>query len=182
MIETITIARPYAKAAFGAAKDTDSVESWAQFFETLSELMSSSDVQNLLINPQMNNDRMLAFFDGILAEILKNGYTEAQRNFLVLLADNGRFQVISDICDQFMAYRDEFLGVKNAQITTALALDDASVASLIKSLEQHYECKIRANVIVDASLIGGVRIAVGDQVIDASVREKLDCMAAALTQ
>lgn len=182
MIETITIARPYAKAAFNAAKDKDSMESWTLFFETLSAIAANSDMKALLVNPQMTDDRQLSFMDGLLSDALKKGYTEEMRNFITLLADNDRFSVISDICDQFMAYRDVYLGIKDVQITSALPMDDKQLATLTKALEKHFDCKIRAKVIVDTELIGGVRIAVGDQVIDASVREKLNNMAAVLTQ
>ena len=182
MIETITIARPYAKAAFEAAKAKDSMESWTNFFELMSVIAENADMRALLINPQMNNEAILSFMNGVVAEVLKDGCTEEVRNFLVLLADNGRFNIVSDICKQFLVYRDDYLGIKNAQIVSALTLNEAQVNALAKALEKHYACQIRAKVAVDPTLIGGVRIAVGDQVIDASVRGQLDRMAAALTQ
>ena len=182
MIETITIARPYAKAVFGAAKEGDSLESWASFLKLLSTLMEHPNVQALLTNSQMNNDRIQSFLDGLLSDILKDQYTVEQRNFLAVLADNGRFGVICDIYQEYLLHQDGYLGIRNAKIDSALPLDERSLAGLVQALEKHYDCKIRPEVKLDAALIGGVRITVGDQVIDASVREQIDSMAAALTQ
>jgi F-type H+-transporting ATPase subunit delta len=71
-------------------------------------------------------------------------------------------------------------GIKEAVITSAFPLDDAQLARLVKQLESHFGAHLQPRVEVDASLIGGVKVAVGDQILDASVRGKLDAMATAL--
>ena len=72
-------------------------------------------------------------------------------------------------------------GILEAQITSAFALDDEQQSRLVRRLESKYQRKVSAQVSVDPQLIGGVKIVVGDKVLDATVRGKLDAMAVALT-
>ncbi len=80
----------------------------------------------------------------------------------------------------YEALKREKEGVLDARIISALPIDDAQVKQLVAQLEKKYQRKVTAQVETDASLIGGVKIVVGDKVIDATVRGKLDAMAASL--
>ena len=108
------------------------------------------------------------------------GASADQQNFVRILAENDRLVVLPEIAALFEDLKHGHDGVKDAEITSAFALDDATLKNLIADLERKFACRIQATVKVDAELIGGVRIAVGDEVIDASVRGKLAAMATAL--
>jgi len=103
-----------------------------------------------------------------------------QQNFVRILADNDRMVVLPEIAALFEELKHGHEGVKDAEITSAFPLEDVTLKNLVADLERKFACKIQATVKVDAELIGGVRIAVGDEVIDASVRGKLAAMATAL--
>jgi F-type H+-transporting ATPase subunit delta len=103
-----------------------------------------------------------------------------QQNFVRVLVDNQRLSVLSEISALFDLLKHDHEGVKDAEITSAFALDETTLKALVADLERKFGCRIEVSVKVDATLIGGVRIAVGDEVIDASVRGKLAAMATAL--
>jgi F-type H+-transporting ATPase subunit delta len=98
-----------------------------------------------------------------------------------VLIDNDRLVVVPEMRVLFEDLKREHEGLLEAQITSAFALDDEQKARLVRRLETKYQRKVSAKVSVDPQLIGGVKIVVGDKVLDATVRGKLDAMAAALT-
>ena len=108
------------------------------------------------------------------------GLSAEQQNYVRVLVDNERLQVLPEIRDLFVALKNEHEGVKEANITSAFPMDDATLNTLVADLEARFKAKLNVKVSVDPELIGGVKIAVGDEVIDASVRGKLANMAAAL--
>ena len=97
------------------------------------------------------------------------------------LVDNDRLAVVPEIRALFEDLKRKHEGVLEAQITSAFALDQEQQSRLVRRLEAKYQRKINAQVSVDPQLIGGVKIVVGDKVLDATVRGKLDALAAALT-
>ena len=103
------------------------------------------------------------------------------RNFVQVLAQNRRLGVAGQIRASFEALRREHEGTMEATVVSALPVEDAQLKSLVSALEQKYGRRITAKVELDPKLIGGLKILVGDKVIDATVRGKLDAMAAALT-
>ena len=107
-------------------------------------------------------------------------YETAQILARQVLAENERIEVLPQIRELFEQYKSEEEGVKDALISSAYPLDAAQLNNLVSQLETHFGCKLQPRVEVDAALIGGVRVAVGDEVLDASVRGKLDAMATAL--
>jgi F-type H+-transporting ATPase subunit delta len=96
------------------------------------------------------------------------------------LAENERLSVIPEIAGVFEGLKGVEEGVRDAVIHTAFPLEEAQQKKLLADLETRFSTKLKATVVVDASLIGGVMVVVGDQIIDLSVRGKLDAMAAAL--
>jgi len=101
-------------------------------------------------------------------------------NFVRTLAENRRLALLPEISRLFDLAKSQEEGVKEAVVHSAFPIDDTQVAALLKELEARFGTRLNARVEVDPSLIGGVRVAVGDQVLDASVRGKLDAMAVAL--
>ena len=99
-----------------------------------------------------------------------------------VLIENGRVGVLPEVRDLFVALKHEREGVVDADIASAFPLDDAQLATLVNELEARFKRKVKPNVAVDKELIGGIKVVVGDEVIDGSVRGKLAVMAAALAK
>ena len=101
-------------------------------------------------------------------------------NFVRTLAENRRLALLPEISRLFDLAKSQEEGIKEAVVHSAFPIDDTQVKALVQELEARFGTKLTARVEIDASLIGGVRVTVGDQVLDASVRGKLDAMAVAL--
>lgn len=176
MAEVATIARPYAEAIFGLAHKAQALPAWSRLLATLAEVAAHSEVQACIGNPNLSAERLYGLFVSLSREELS---AEAQ-NFLRVLIENDRLALLPQIRGTFEALKNEQEGVVDANITSAFPLDDAQLAGLVVDLEQRFKRRINAHVNVDRELIGGVRIAVGDEVIDGSVRGKLAAMASGL--
>jgi F-type H+-transporting ATPase subunit delta len=176
MAENVTLARPYAEAAFRVARDSGGLEAWHQLLARMAVVADDSDVRALLDNPNVD----VATVTRLFVDVCTPDAPAEQKNFVQLLAENNRLGVTAEIRDLFDALKNDVEGVKDAQIVSAFPLQGTALSDLVVDLERRFKCKIQATVAVDPDLIGGVRIAVGDQVIDASVRGKLAQLATAL--
>jgi len=180
MAENVTLARPYAEAAFQLARSGNTLGSWSDVLSRLAAVAGRPEMEECIGNPRLNPVQLTQLCLDVAASGAKLSISADQQNFVRVLADNDRLIVLPEISDLFDQLKHGHEGVKDAEITSAFVLDDATLKTLVADLERKFGCKIQATVKVDAELIGGVRIAVGDEVIDASVRGKLAAMATAL--
>jgi len=180
MAENVTLARPYAEAAFQLANSGKALAAWSDVLARLSAVAMRPEMEECFGNPRLSPEQLAQLCLDVAASDIKSGLSADQRNFVRVLADNDRLIVLPEISGLFDELKHDQEGVKDAEITSAFELDDATLRTLLADLERKFGCKIQATVKVDAELIGGVRIAVGDEVIDASVRGKLAAMATAL--
>lgn len=176
MAESVTIARPYAEAAFKLAREKNRLEAWSQMLRLLDLVVQDAAVAGSISDPNVNSEKLQGLILGVCGEQLDG----AGRNFVQVLEHNNRLTLLPEIRAMFEALRLEHDGVLEAEIHSAFAIDDAQVAQLVNKLEGKYQRKVRARVSVDAKLIGGIKIVVGDKVVDATVRGRLDAMSAAL--
>lgn len=175
MAEIATIARPYAEAAFGLADAAGQLSQWSAALGRLAQATSSPELHQLLGNPKISASQLV---DLLLAV---GGDSRAEmRNFLSALVESKRVPALASVRDIFETLKNEREGTVDAAIESAFPLDDAQLASLVGDLERRFDRKIRAQVRIDKELIGGLRVTVGDEVIDGSVRGKLAAMATAL--
>lgn len=178
MAEPVTIARPYAEAVFKLAREGNSLALWADALANIEAVVADSRVQACITDPNMDVPRL----EGLVLGVLGDKLPGEARNFVQVLVANKRLDVIPQIRAHFEAMKREHEGVLEANIISAHPLADDQVKSLVASLEAKYKRKITVKVDVDAQLIGGVKIVIGDKVIDATVRGKLEAMSAALAQ
>jgi F-type H+-transporting ATPase subunit delta len=178
MAENLTLARPYAEAAFQLARGSSGagLKAWSDGLAQLAAATARPELQACIGNPRFSLDQLSA----LCLEVAGNGLTAEQQNFVKVLVDNNRLDVVAEIASLYEELKNGHEGVKEAHITSAFPIDSAALATLVAGLEQRFGCKVQATVTLDAELIGGVRIAIGDEVIDASVRGKLAAMATAL--
>jgi len=173
MAEPITVARPYAEAAYALARDGNALPAWAEMLRVATAVASDAQVRAALDNPKLATAEKESLFLSICSDKLD----PSGRNFIRVLIGADRIQLLPEIRTLFDALKDEADGVARAQIISAFPVDDAQLATLRKGLERRFGKKIEATVSVDRSLIGGAKIVVGDTVIDASVQSELQAMA-----
>ena len=177
MAENLTLARPYAEAAFQLAKSANALSAWSGSLAQLAAVTSRPEMVESIGNPRMTPSQLTKLCLDVVSD---SALTTDQQSFVRVLVENQRLGVVSEISSLYDQLKHAHEGIKDAEITSAFALDDATLKALVADIERKFGCQVQATVKVDATLIGGVRIAVGDEVIDASVRGKLAAMATAL--
>ncbi|MGY8526515.1 F0F1 ATP synthase subunit delta [Paracidovorax citrulli] len=179
MAETATIARPYAEALFRVASESSAgnLGAWSELVSEMGLVAATPEMQALAEDPNVPGDKLAELF----LSVLKSPVSEEARRFVRLLVDNDRLTVLPEIAEQFHTLKNQREGSADVQITSAFPIEDASLKDLLASLERKFGRKLVPTVAVDPSLIGGVRVQVGDEVLDTSVRARLAAMQAALT-
>ena len=166
MAEIATIARPYAEAVFRLAKEANALNAWSEQLEMAQMVASDVEMQRLLNDPTLEAKQLSELFLSVL-----NQKIDVQiANFITLLIDNNRIAILFEIVHQFEVLKAKEGGVLEAQVTSAYTMTTEQIAELSARLESKFNRKINATVTVDLALIGGVVVAVGDEVYDASVR------------
>lgn len=176
MAELATIARPYAEALFRVAK-SGNLQAWSELVSELAHVATHPDVQALSRNPKVTDQQVV---DTLLA-LLKSPVNDEAKNLIGMLVENGRVALLPEIGAQFHVLKNAQEGAADLAIASAFELNDAQVKELVATLEKKFGRKLNPSVSVDSSLIGGVRVVVGDEVLDTSVRAKLQQMQVALT-
>jgi F-type H+-transporting ATPase subunit delta len=171
--EPITVARPYAEAAFELARDKDALPVWAEMLRLVSDVAADPQMRLALDNPKLSAGDKESLFLTICGQRLDG----EGRNFVRVLIEGDRIALMPEIRALFESLKDEAEGVARAHIASAFPVGDAELAELKAALEKRFGKKIEATVGVDPELIGGARITVGDTVIDASVQGELQAMA-----
>ncbi|MBC7919359.1 MAG: F0F1 ATP synthase subunit delta [Rhodoferax sp.] len=175
MAELATIARPYAEALFKAsAKDLAGTAVWV---EELAAIAGNAQLQQFAGNPNVSATQVFELFAGVA----KSALPEQAKNFLRTVIDNGRLGALPEIAAQFRALKNSQSGSSDAVIYSAFAMDAAAVADVATTLEKRFGRKLNATVEIDETLIGGIRVVVGDEVLDTSVKARLEQMKVALT-
>ncbi len=180
MAELATIARPYAEALFQAVQAqpaAESLEQVAQSLNTLAVIARNSQIRNLAGDPQLPADRL----GNLLMSAMPRQPGTAVHNLLQVVLENRRLAALPEIAEQFHQLKDAAQHRAEALISSAFPLEPAQLEALLPALERKFGCKLYPRVEIDPSLIGGVRVAVGDEVLDTSVRARLDAMRIALT-
>ena len=176
MAEPSTIARPYAEAAFRLADAQGKLADWSAVLANLSVVAADARVREAISDPNFPAAKIAGLFISVLAGKL----TGEAENFVRVLAENGRLGVVTEIRAHFEALKNEREGTIEAEVYTAFEMDQAQVADLVSRLEKKTGRKVKARVSVDKSLIGGVKIVIGDKVIDGSARAQLAALETAL--
>lgn len=175
MAELATIARPYAEALFKAASaDLDGAAVWV---EALQEIAKNPQLQQFSDNPNVSAEQV---FD-VITGVAQTHLPEQATNFLRTVIENGRLSVLPEIAAQFRAMKNAQSGSSDAVVYSAFAMDDAALGDLAATLEKRFARKLNVSVELQPDLIGGVRVVVGDEVLDASVKARLEQMKTVLT-
>lgn len=184
MAETITVARPYARAAFEQARsEKGGLKQWSGMLQALAAVARDPLMQAALNNPNLGVDDKAALLLDISAEIPDVSISREGRNFVKVLADNRRLTALPDIAALFEELRAEAEKAVHVDVISAYPLSDDQRDKIAASLKRKLQCdEIDLEVTVDESLLGGAIIRAGDLVIDGSARGQLAKLATALRQ
>jgi F-type H+-transporting ATPase subunit delta len=175
MAELATIARPYAEALFQSAKaELNGAQAWV---EELAVIAADAGLQQFAGNPRVTTNQV---FD-LIAGLAKTALSDQARNFLRTVIDNGRLSALPEMAEQFRALKNAQGGSSDAVVYSAFPIDGAALADMSTALEKRFGRKLNVKVELDADLIGGIRVVVGDEVLDTSVKARLEQMKVALT-
>jgi F-type H+-transporting ATPase subunit delta len=170
MAEILTIARPYAQAAFLFADSHQALKAWSRMLEFLAVVAADPEMTALIENPRLTEEQLAELFIGIGADRLDDNC----HNFIRLLAENRRLKLLPEIAALFEIQRREAEKSIRAELITAFPATAAQQAAVTAALKQRLGRDIELVCTTDASLLGGAIIRAGDLVIDGSVRGKLE--------
>jgi F-type H+-transporting ATPase subunit delta len=176
MAEPSTVARPYAEAAFRLADASGTLAKWSQALTSLAQVASDARVRVAVRDPNLSHPKVA----GLIISILAGKLSGEMENFVRVLAENRRLELLGEIRQQFEALKNEREGVVEVEVQSAFELTDAQLADLAQRLEKRTGRKVRTTVQIDKELIGGVKVVIGDKVIDGSARGQLGALENAL--
>ena len=179
MAELATIARPYAEALFkvvaaGSAADMDTAVLW---LDELAGIAASAELQQFADSPKTTDAQAFELITGVA----KSAMPQAAKNFLRVLIENGRLNALPEIAVQFRTLKNARSGSADAMVHSAFPIEGPALGELAATLEQRFGRKLDVSVVLEPELIGGVRVVVGDEVLDTSVKTRLEQMKVALT-
>jgi F-type H+-transporting ATPase subunit delta len=169
MAELITLARPYAKAAFEQALAANTLTAWAEALATAAVVASEPRVAQLIAAPGMTSARKAETLIGLCGEILP----EAVRNFLRVLAENKRLALLPQVHELFLAFKSAQEQSVDLEVASAFEIAPEQASRLADAIGRKLQRTVRVSTTVDKTLIGGVVIRTADLVIDGSVRGRL---------
>ena len=170
MSAQITLARPYAKAIFSQAKSSNTVEKWSDWLEYLEALTSDSQMNAFIRSPKSSKAKVTE----VLTDVAGNTIGEEAKNLIALLSMNKRLAIIPDIRLLFDQYKASDEGSVNVQVTVPYTLEENEQQAIISSLQSALNKTIHLETTIDPSIIGGMIVRAGDQIIDGSVLGNLN--------
>ncbi len=170
MAEKSTIARPYAQAAFDIAKEAGDLKGWSDMLQLLAVVASDALMQDMISNPAVETSKVVDVMTGVAGDNLN----DTAKNFINVLAENGRLNVLTEIAELFEQHRAEAEKTVEAEVTSAFPLSDAQQKQLIDALKNRLGRDVSLITKTDESIIGGAIVRAGDLVIDGSVSSQLD--------
>ncbi len=177
MQESITIARPYAQAAFERAREQGKFEVWSKMLSFLGLMVVDPLMHKVIQDPRVPRARLLQLIFEIGDEHLQE---EEGRNFVKLLVDTERIQFAPEIVRLYEALRAEAERVIDVDVVSAYELDEEQKQVIAEAVKKHIGREVKITAHMDRGLIGGVIIRIGDRVIDASLRGRLEQLATRL--
>ncbi|HFH1361624.1 TPA: F0F1 ATP synthase subunit delta [Shigella flexneri] len=172
MSEFITVARPYAKAAFDFAVEHQSVERWQDMLTFAAEVTKNEQMAELL-SGALAPETLAESFIAVCGEQLdENG-----QNLIRVMAENGRLNALPDVLEQFIHLRAVSEATAEVDVISAAALSEQQLAKISAAMEKRLSRKVKLNCKIDKSVMAGVIIRSGDMVIDGSVRGRLELLA-----
>lgn len=171
-------ARAYARAAFEVAKARGELARWSEMLGLLSAIAEDEAMRRQIASPIMGRDKLT----GLVLDIARGRLSPEAENLVRLLGENGRLGLLSLIAREFEDLRREDEGRLEVRVVSAKPLDAAAQARLDEALARRFGKRISLSNEIDESLIGGAIVYAEDQVIDGSMRGRLQGLAQAVVR
>ncbi len=186
MADKHTLARPYARAAFDIARREDRMGPWSDALNIAGTLLKDGEAAQFLATPKLTNAQRLEFLTGLIEaaggnNVVLDGSDLHGTNFLKLLLENDRVDVLPEIAERFDELKADAENTVDVTVTSAVALSDTQQQQITAALKTRLGREVRLTTETDETLIGGAVIRAGDIVIDGSLRARLQGLATALT-
>lgn len=178
MSSLTTLARPYAKAAFELAQSQQALAAWNDMLSLAGEIATEESMAGLLESPHVSHAQVVA----IMADAAGDAFDKRFRDFLSVLASNGRLSLLPQITALYREFREEAEKRLSVRVVSAVPLDEQQAGRMREALAQRFECEIELNNEIDTGVIGGAVVYAGDQVIDGSLRGRLNKLSTSLAQ
>jgi F-type H+-transporting ATPase subunit delta len=175
MAEIATIARPYAEALYQSCRDD--LNGTAQWLDALATVAANAQLLQFAQSPKVTDQQV---FD-VVADVAKAPLPQNGKNFLRMVIENGRLAALPEMAAQFRSLKNAQGGSSDAVVFSAFPISASSLGEVAGALEKRFGRKLNLTVQEDPSLIGGIRVVVGDEVLDTSVKARLEQMKVALT-
>lgn len=172
MSEHVTVARPYAKAAFDFAVEQQSLDHWQKMLAFGAEITRNEQIAEML-SGAIAPDTLAKTFIAVCGD----QFDEPGQNLIKVMAENGRLPVLPEVLQQFIQLRASLEATVEVEVTSASTLNDGQLAKISAAMEKRLSRKVKLNCKIDKSVMAGVVIRAGDMVIDGSVRGRLERLA-----
>ena len=176
MAEKSTIARPYAQAAFDIANEKGDLKGWSEMLQLTAAVSSDALMQDMIGNPSIEKEKIIDIILGVCADKLN----DAGKNFVRVLAENDRLNVIAEIAQRYEEHRAEEEKTVEAEVTSAFSLSEAQIKQVTEALKKRLGREVNLVTKIDDTIVGGAVIRAGDLVIDGSVSGQLEKLATTL--
>jgi len=170
MAEKSTIARPYAQAAFDIANEKGDLKGWSEMLQLVAAVSTDALMQDMIGNPSIEREKVI----DIILNVCSDKLNDEGKNFVKVLAENGRLNVVAEIAERYEEHRAEAEKTVEAEVTSAFALSDAQIKAMTDALKKRLGREVNLITKIDDSIVGGAVIRAGDLVIDGSVSGQLD--------
>jgi F-type H+-transporting ATPase subunit delta len=170
MSSLTTLARPYAKAAFELARDEQALAAWDDMLKLASEIVLEPSMAALLESPHVGQAEVVK----ILSDAAGDAFHGKFRDFLSVLASSRRLSLLPQATELFRELREAEEKRLTVKVVSVVPLDEGQASRLREALSRRFECEIELNNVIDENIIGGAVVYAGDQVIDGSLRGKLN--------
>jgi len=176
MSQAITVARPYAQAAFDVAQKLGQLKAWSEMLHAAAHALEQKEMQAIATSHEINSDKLY----GLMVAVCGNKLSAEEQNFIKLLVENRRLIVLPEILEMFETLRAEAEKSVDVVVTSAFDLNEAQKQKIAAALKVRMGREIKLSCEINRELLGGVIIRAGDKVIDGSARTRLSELAVAL--
>lgn len=176
MAEAITIARPYAQAAFDEARGLDDLKGWSDILQSLAQAVINPEIHAIITSPRAVKNQLVE----LMLALCGDKVSETQRNFIKLLVESQRLSLLPEIVMLFEIMRAEAEQNVDVVVTSAFDLSETQKQTITAALKKRMGREIKLSCETDRKLLGGIIIRAGDKVIDGSARTHLSELANAL--
>jgi F-type H+-transporting ATPase subunit delta len=170
MSSIATLARPYARAAFELARDQNALGSWDEMLSVASTIVADDAMAGLLDSPEISGADAVK----MISDIGGDSFDDTFRGFLKVLAMNGRLPLLPQVTRLFQQFREEAENRLRVRVVSAIPLDEDQAERMRAALARRFDCEIELDNEIDKGVIGGAVVYAGDQVIDGSLRGRLE--------